>query len=58
MTSMTQDLNIFLKFFWFFFVLLVTSELISHYPKIDSSQWLKKYVQWISDKVFREKLML
>ena len=33
-------------------------ELISQYANIDSSHWLKKYVQWTNDKVFRQKLMV
>ena len=40
------------------FVLLVTFELISHYPNIDSSHWLRKYVQLITDKFFREMRMI
>ena len=39
------------------FILLVTFELLSHYSMIDSSHWLEKNVQWITDEVFREKLM-
>ena len=30
----------------------------SLYPKIDSLYWLKKDFQWITDKFFREKLMV
>ena len=56
MTSMTQDLNFF-KIFLDIFVILVTFELISHYPKIDSSYWLIKYVLWITDKVSSEKFL-
>ena len=54
MTSMSH----FFLIFVIIFVLLVTFELISPYPKIDSSNWLRKCVQWIIDKVFREKLMV
>ena len=36
------------------FVLLVPFEILSHYLKIDSSHWLRKEVQWILDKAFRE----
>ena len=56
MTSMTPDQNFF-KIFLVTFVLLVTFELISHYPNIDSSHSLRKYVQWIIGKSFREKFM-
>ena len=57
MTSMTRDLNFFLIFV-VIFVLLVTFELISHYPNVDSSHCFRKYVQWITAKIFREKLMV
>ena len=46
-----------LKFFLDICVLLVTFEILSHYPKTDSSYWLKEEVEWITDKLFREKLM-
>ena len=54
---MTQDLN-FKKKFVVIFVLLVTFELISHHSNIDSSQWLRKNIQWITHKVCREKPMV
>ena len=34
---------------------MVLFEILSHYPNVDSSQWLKKSVQWVIDKVVREK---
>ena len=37
------------------FVLLVTFEILSHYPNIDSSHWLKEDVQLITDKIFLKK---
>ena len=39
------------------FVSLVTFEILSHYPNIDSSYWLKEAFQWIIDKDFIEKIM-
>ena len=39
---MTQDFKIFKKFFGIF-VLLVTFEIISHYPNIDISHWLNSF---------------
>ena len=56
MASMTRFQNFFR--FSNIFVLLVTFELLSHYPNNASSHWLKKYFQWINDKVFGEKLMV
>ena len=53
MTSMTQDF-IFLDIF----ISLVTFEVLSHYPNIDSSHWLKEAVQWITDKDFIVKFMV
>ena len=47
---MTQD---FKKFFSDIYVLLVTFEILSFYPKTDSPYWLHKNVQWITDKFFR-----
>ena len=44
MTSMTQDFKE-LKKKLDTFVLLATFEILSHYPKIDSSQWLKEDMQ-------------
>ena len=46
---MTQDFKKFLEFFLGISVLLVTFEILSHYP-IDSSYWLQEDVQWITDK--------
>ena len=51
-----------MKRFHFFFIfdifkLLVTSEILSHYPNIDSSHWLRIDVQWITDEVFGEKFL-
>ena len=63
MTSRTQDFKNLKKMD--IFVLLVTFELLSHYPNmihiiqiLVSSHWLRKNIQWITDKVFREKLMV
>ena len=39
------------------FLLLVPLEIILLYTDTDISQWLRKIVQWIMVKVFREKLM-
>ena len=44
MTSMTQDLKE-LKKFLDIFVLLVTFEILSHYPNIGSSHYLKEDVR-------------
>ena len=33
-----------------------SSEISSYYPKTVGSHWLRKDVQWIIDKVFKEKL--
>ena len=57
MTSMTQDFKKFQKFFLDISVFLVTFEILSNYP-IDSSYWLQEDVQWITDKIFGEKLMV
>ena len=40
------------------FVLLVTFEILSHYPNIDISHWLKEDIQWITDGFFFEKYMV
>ena len=40
------------------FVLLVTFEILSYYPNIDSSLWLKEDILWITDKIFREKFLV
>ena len=65
MTSMTQDFNFFFNFFLNIFVLLVTFELLSHYPNIIhiiqillKSHCLREDIELITDKVFREKLMV
>ena len=39
-------------------VLLVSLEILLHYPDIDVSNWFRGDVQWIMDKVFREKLIV
>ena len=49
---MPQDFQFFL--FLDIFLLLVPVEIVSHYPDIDSSHWLREDVQWIIDKGFRE----
>ena len=58
MTSMLQDFEKILLKFMDIFVLLVLLELLSFYPDINSSYWFKEDVQWMIDKVFREKLMV
>ena len=40
------------------FVLLVTFEILSHYPNMDISHWLTEDVQWITDKNFLERCMV
>ena len=55
MTSMTQKIK---RKFLEIFVLLVIFEILSHYPYIDISHWLKKDVHWITDKNFMEKFMV
>ena len=55
MTSLTQDLKN-LKKILDIFVLLVTFEILSHYPNIDSSNWLREDVQWNRDKNFMKNL--
>ena len=57
MTSMTR-FQIFLFRFLDTLVLMVTFELLAHYPNTDGSHWLKEDVQSITDEVFREKLFL
>ena len=57
MTSMTQDFKKIKKSFLDFFVLLVTFEILSHYPNIDSSHWPKQDVKWITKKIY-EKFMV
>ena len=39
------------------FILLVTFELLSHYPIIASANWLERDVHSHTDKIYREKLM-
>ena len=39
----------------FFSVVTVHFEILSQYPKFDSSNWNKEHFQWIRDKIFREK---
>ena len=39
-------------------ILLVPLEILSHYSDIDVTHWLKDDVQWTTDKVFSEKLMV
>ena len=39
------------------FVLMVLFEILTRYPYIDSSHWLREAIQWIIDNVFREKWM-
>ena len=41
--------------FWLFFIILVPIEILSHYPIIDTSYWLRENVQLAINKVFREK---
>ena len=50
---MTKDFNFFLIIGHF--LSLVHIEILSRYPNIDGSQWLNKDVQWIINKIFREK---
>ena len=52
---MTQDLNFYKKKLSDFCVLLVTFEILSHYPNVDSSHWLREDAQWITDRIFTEK---
>ena len=40
------------------FLLLISLEILLHYPDIDISHWLREDVHWIMDKVFKEKLMI
>ena len=49
---MTQEFKKISKNFLDIFVLLVTFEILSHYPNIDISHWLKEDAQWIKDKNF------
>ena len=58
MTSMQQDLKVFQKNFLDSFVILVSLLILSHYPDIDISNWLSEKFQRITDKAFREKLIV
>ena len=51
MTSMTQDFKK-LKKILDIIVLLVTFEILSHYPNIDISHWLTEDVHWMTNKNF------
>ena len=53
---MTQDFKK-LKKKWVFFLLLVTFEILSHYPNIDCYLWLNDDGQWLIDKNFIDKFM-
>ena len=44
--------------FFDIFLSLVPLELLSHYPDIDISHCLEANFQWITDKVFKEKLIV
>ena len=48
MTSTQHDFKIFQKILENF-VILVPLEILSHYPDIDISQWLRENFQWIMD---------
>ena len=54
MTSMPKDLKKVFKSFLDIFLLVVPLEILSQYPEIDNSHWLRQDVQWIMDKVFTE----
>ena len=54
---MTQDFKNISKI-WEIFVILLIFELAPNYPNIDSSHWLREGMQWITDKGFREKIMV
>ena len=58
MTSMPRIFIILLLLSGNFLVILVPFEILSHYPNIDISQWLKEVVQWFIDKIFGEKIAL
>ena len=57
MISMTQDIEKKLKTLDIF-VLLVPLEILSHCPIIDSSHRLQEDVQWVKEKVFKEKFVV
>ena len=58
MTTVPHDYKKILNKFLNIFLLLVPIEILSHYPDIDISHWFRERVQWIKDKLFREKLMV
>ena len=58
MTSMPQDFKKNFKDFWIILVLLVPFEILSNYLNIDITNWNREDVQWIIEKVFREKRMV
>ena len=58
MTRMQQDFKIFQKFLLDIFVIMVPLGMLSNYPDIDISHWLREQFQWIMVKVFRVKLMV
>ena len=49
---MTQDFKKFLKKFFDIFVLLITFEILSHYPNIDISHWLKEDLDHTLRKIY------
>ena len=57
-TSIIQVFKISKKKFRFFLVILIPFEIFLHYPKIDSSHWLRKDGQWISKKVSGATIMV
>ena len=54
----TTKFKNFSKNFMDVFVLLDPLEILSHYPDTDIYHWLSGRLQWIMDKVFRERLMV
>ena len=54
---MAQGFKTFLKNFLDILLLLDTFEILSLYPNIYNSLWLKEGVQCITDKIFIEKFM-
>ena len=48
----------FKKIFEYFFLFLDPFEILSLYPITDGSHWLSTDVQLITDKVFREELII
>ena len=55
---MQQDFKIFQKLYLDNFIILVPLEILSHYPDIDVSFWVRENFQWVMDKISREKLMV